>query len=137
MHQGFGLLEVLVALALIALATLGIVNGLSHAFLHALESKAFAHATLQAQNIYERAQANPLGFKQGAYFQIPGSAPNCNPCSPAQQASKDLARWQEQLSEISGEGEILPNGEGVQIIIRWPSVFEPDVEWNEWILYGS
>ena len=135
---GFGLLEVLAALALIAFAMLGWVNGLLSAHLQALESNAMVDAAMQAENIYEQMLANPLGVKQGGYYQMPGVVPSCNPCDPNQQAAKDLAVWQEQLAEelIVGEGEVAAYGNGQQIMIRWQSLLNPDTELSEWVLYG-
>ncbi len=135
---GFGLLEVLAALTLIAFAMLAWVNGLLNTHLQAVESNAMVDAAMQAENIYEQMLANPLGVKQGGYYQMPGVAPSCNPCDPNQQAAKDLALWQEQLAQelIVGAGEVAIYGNGQKIIIRWQSLLSSDTELSEWMLYG-
>ena len=82
--------------------------------------------------------SNPLGVTQGAYFTMPIISPSCNPCSPAQQAFKDLWQWQHELQHtlISGEGEVKAYNNGLQIIIRWQPLENLADEVEEWVLYG-
>ena len=132
MQNGFGLLEVLTTLLLLALGMLSLVNGLLRAEQHSMESLMLAQADVQAINIYEHMLANPLGVKQGAYYHLSGE-PHCNPCDPNLQAAKDLHNWQQQLQQQlwDAQGEVRPQQE---IYLHWQSMF---AESNMWILYAE
>ena len=133
MQNGFGLLEVLAALLLLALGMLSLVNGLLRAEQHSMESLMLAHDDIHACNIYERMLANPLGVKQGAYYYPSNSEPNCNPCDPNLQAAKDMHEWQQQLQQQlwDAQGEVRPKHE---IHLGWQSML---AESNLWILYAE
>jgi prepilin-type N-terminal cleavage/methylation domain-containing protein len=135
MKNGFGLLEVLAALTLLALGMLSLINGLLRSEQHSFEGILLAQADVHATNIYERMQANLVGVRQDAYYHPPGIEPNCNPCDPVLHAAKDLGEWQQQLHEqlVDAEGEVRVNQE---IYLRWQSMMS-DVENNTWVLYGE
>ncbi len=98
--QGFGLIEVLVALLVFTGGILGIaamqLNGLGMIS----NSNALSIAVLGANDMADRMRANPLGVDAGAYDAITGaeSLPQCSACTPQQVAQMDAHSIKEQLS---------------------------------------
>ena len=138
MSPGFGLLEILAALTVLAISMLALTNGLLNAQQHSVESSWLTQASLQAENIYERMLSNNIGRQQGDYYQTPGSTPSCQVCSPHEQAAKDLTQWQQQLQKFIPESEqsILPFSQGQEININWLSPLRTESEKrSEWITY--
>lgn len=138
--SGFGLLEILAGLTLLAISMLALINGLLKAQQHSVESLWLAHANVQAENIYEKKLSNVMGN----YFQTPHFLNDCSVCTPDQQAAKDLITWQQQLQKsIAGsEAEIIPFFDAQKIIIRWPPLWvdksnNKTDKLSEWILYGG
>ena len=101
-QQGFTLLEVLVALLLIAMWMLS-TAGLQASSLKLMKASEFrAQAVQLASDLAERMEANPIGANAGNYvFSGTVSAvTNCATaaCTPAQLAAFDLREWQGAVS---------------------------------------
>ncbi len=73
----------------------------------------------------DRMRANPVAVANGSYDGIgPGTtAPNCNPCVPAQLAQQDGVTWNQDLARL------LPAGQGT-IVTASPNVFDITVRWD-------
>lgn len=104
-HHGFTLIEVLIAVVILALGLLGLA-GLQSTSLRNNQSAYFrSQATLLAYDIADRVRANSVGD-----YNNQGETNNdcvANTCTPAQMAGYDLKQWNSQLSSQ------LPSGEGV------------------------
>lgn len=99
-QQGFTLIEVAVALIVLAVGLLGIAGMQSSGMQNTLKSHHRAVAMMQAQDIADRIRANISGMRAKAYTNaIPTSAPSPScmtsgaTCTPAQLAATDLYNW--------------------------------------------
>lgn len=125
-HNGFTLLEVLIALLVLSIGLLGLA-GLQTIGLRS--SQMATMRTLATQRTYdlsERMRANPAGvyarnYELGVTAAVPASSVECAPapasptpppCTPAQMAAFDLARWLEQIIQPTDGGLPLPGGRG-------------------------
>lgn len=119
--KGFTLLEVLIAVLILAIGLLGMaglqVAGLRNNYSAYLRSQ----STQLAYDIADRMRANPAGVIGGSYNNqaAPNSAPSpdcvSNSCTSSQMASKDLFDWTTTLAAQ------LPNGRGVVCIDSSPN----------------
>lgn len=97
---GFTLLEVLIAVTVLALGVLGLaamqVRGLQGN--HSAEQRFMA--TVLAQDLTERMRANAPGVREGRYDGGAPGAVDCvvTSCTPAEMAGFDLARWSADLA---------------------------------------
>jgi type IV pilus assembly protein PilV len=116
--QGFTLIEVAVALMVLAVGLLGIAGMQSSGMKASHQSHLRAVAMTQAQDLADRIRANLNGLRTTNYTNgIPTAAPspNCqtsaNTCSGAQLALSDLYNWQTQNAAVlpSGQGAIACN----------------------------
>jgi len=112
-QHGFTLIEVLVAVLVLAIGLLGIA-GLQAAGLQ-MNNSAYqrSQAAVLTQDMADRARANTEGYQTGAYnigdptsLSVTDSCFTTDGCSPTQLAQSDVARWRETVQEL------LPGGEG-------------------------
>ena len=104
---GFSLVEVMVAVLVLAIGLLGIAGLQSAALANNLIAYQYTQAATLAQALIERMRANRQGVIDGSYLLDPGASPpvaslDCSSpgtrCSPRQQAHWDLALLSAQLS---------------------------------------
>jgi type IV pilus assembly protein PilV len=114
-QKGFGLLEVLITVVILAIGLLGLA-GLQAAGL-SFNNSAYnrSQATLFAYDIIDRMRANPAAIT--SYTDAPAAAPiaGCMAvagCSATQMAQNDLLEWNTAISATltSGVGSITLNG---------------------------
>jgi type IV pilus assembly protein PilV len=120
---GFSLLEVLVAMTLLALGVLGM-GGLQLSVLRSQQDAQFrTEATLLAADLLERAIMNRGESYTLAFSAEPPLAPDClsQPCTPPQLARFDLARWRALLAEAlpEGNGAVQESGFNLEVTVRW------------------
>lgn len=105
--SGFSLVEVMVAVLVLAIGLLGIAGLQSAALANNLTSYQYTQAAMLAQALIERMRANRQGVIDGSYRLDADAAPpvaslDCSSsgtrCSPRQQAHWDLAMLTAQLS---------------------------------------
>ena len=119
-QSGFTMVEVLVALVVLAIGLLGI----AALYLNSLQSGRTAIYRTQAVNLAadlaDRIRANRTA--QAAYgtlfADVEADVPDCyttGGCSDTDLASSDLARWKAALEQL------LPNGQG-QVVVTLPAV---------------
>lgn len=132
--SGFTLLEVMVALLIMAVGLLGLASLQTLSIKLNQGSYFRTIATVQSQDILDRARANPAGVTAGDY-KISGSgvtsgygagktpSPDCSTttCAPAQLADYDVIQWNTANSALlpEGEGAITINDSLWQVTIRW------------------
>ena len=128
-QKGFSLIEVLIAVVILAIGLLGIA-GLQ------LTGLRFAHnanlryqASLQAYDMADRMRANIQGVNAGAYNSISGagSDPGCitSGCTAGQMAATDAFQWN------IANAQLLPQGTGTVTGAGANSVFTITVSWTE------
>jgi len=125
--RGFSLLEVLVALLVLAIGLLGLASlqTLSIKFNH--QSYEHTQATLLAYDILDRMRANPTGNYAVA---IPASDPGCTgtgaTCTPNNMALHDLYHWGKAIeaSLAGGIGAVTVSNGIADTTLSW---FENDV----------
>ena len=140
MPAGFTLVEVLAALAVLAVGLLGLerlmIDGLSGSRIARQHSQAVALAA----DMGDRIRANGAGA--GAYALAPGApvAPPANdcspatPCSPAELAALDLYHWQQSVRDVLPDAQtsivtaVVGAGPARQydILIRWAQTGNDD-----------
>ncbi len=115
-QSGLTLIEVLIAVVVLAIGLLGIAGLQSAALSNNLIAYQYTQASTLAQATIERMRANRQGVLEGAYLLEaaagPPSAPvNCASaaCSPAQQAKWDLANIYAQLLPAPAPGPVTAN----------------------------
>lgn len=112
---GFNLIEVLIALVVLALGLLGLAALQNFSLRANHQSMQRTQATVAIQSIIDRMRANPAGVAGGnyelpAYTNAPPASPNCasTVCTTSDVANYDLAGWIQQLTSSQALG---PTGE--------------------------
>lgn len=130
-RNGFTMLEVLVAVLIIALGLLGLAGLQAVGLRNSQTAYLRTIATQQAYDISDRIRANLAGVAAGSYNAIdsaaaPNPAPDCeaNACTTAQLAQMDHAQWAANL------GALLPGGGG-RVDAQGNNVFRIAVYWIE------
>jgi type IV pilus assembly protein PilV len=122
-HHGFGLLEVLISVIILAIGFLGIAALQTSAirFNHSAELRSIA--VNQLTNMAERLYANPAGVSAGNYNNLSGipAETSCSPCTPADIAIRDMNRWNNDNAHFLplGQGEVTGDGSLFTLTIRW------------------
>lgn len=126
--QGFTLIEVLVAMVILAGALLGLAS-LQAATLRNAQSAYFRSvATQLAYDMSDRMRSNPAGVANGNYNNTAATADDCSPanaspCTAAQMAGFDLAQWN---SALAAARDGLPNANGTVCIDSTPDTANCD-----------
>lgn len=104
-EAGFSLVEVLIALVVIAFGLLGLVALQSHSMKSTHSAHLRTQATLYAYDMLDRMRANREAARAGGYdLALEDAAPTCNP-SDADLIDCDRAEWRADVAS-------LPNGTG-------------------------
>jgi type IV pilus assembly protein PilV len=132
-HNGFTLIEVLVAMLVLAVGLLGLAGLQAHALKNNQSAYYRSQATQLAYDIADRMRANQIEAKNFATSQYdsdvlaPADATNqanCKTttgCTPAQMAEQDLYDWQQNLKEWLplGTGSINAVDPIITVTINW------------------
>jgi type IV pilus assembly protein PilV len=126
--RGFTLVEVLVALLVLAIGLLGLAALQTTGVRFNQESYLRSQAILIAYDIVDRIRANATGKTAGNYDNVTASATFTAPaclgavsCTPANIATYDLAGWKARIAASlpAGTGEIATSGNRRTITITW------------------
>lgn len=122
--QGFTLLEVMVAMIILAIGLLGLAGLQAISLTRNNESNFRQQAALLAYDIADRMRANIAGVRDPSLgnnssyhmmgVNLPSSATVTCPCTPAQLAAKDLIEWSDLVSTE------LPSGNSIVCIDNTP-----------------
>ena len=130
-HQkGSSLLEVLIALLIMAIGLLGLAAVQVNSLKNLNNSQFRSLATTYAYGMAERMRSNRSAVIAGYYDAIDASAtdPNCTSCTAAQIAQLDAYQWHQSLSSSVASGG-LPTGNGT--VLKNGSVYDITVSWQE------
>jgi len=126
--QGFTLVEVLVALLVLAIGLLGLAALQTTGMRFNQESSLRSQAIMIAYDIVDRMRANSIGKTAGDYDTVSATAtftaPSCIGavnCTPDQIATFDLASWKARIAAAlpAGTGAISTSGTRRTITITW------------------
>lgn len=135
--HGFTLLEVMIALVILAIGVMGVIGLQISTYKQLHTSHNFSKAAMLASDMADRMLANQGKVESSAYFHTTApSEPekNCtrSTCTPAELASYDIWHWQTELagqdpedgSKIPGSlpnprGEVLQEDDDYIIVVRW------------------
>lgn len=153
-HQGFTLIEVLIAIVIFSIGLLGIASlqiaGMR--FTHGSQLRSIA--TLQAETMADLMRANEFAVRNGFYNMGPTSMPttfptNCSTtvCAAAARATFDLVTWNQATGgqPLQANNEVLPQGVGMVCVDSTPNngtpagwacdnlgnVFAIKIQWQE------
>lgn len=129
-QSGFTMLEVLVAIVVLAFGLLGLAGLQADGLRNNTSAYMRSQATLMAYDMLDRMRANMQAVESGDYDNLMGTTPTdpgcvTSGCSVAQMAQHDAYEWSQNLSEIlpSGQGRVIGNGSG--------SIFSITVMWDD------
>lgn len=143
-NNGFTLMEVLVALAVLSIGLLGMAGMQLFSLKSSHDAYMRTQATLFAYDLIDKMRANRDEALSGSYDSalnaIPAPVPNCRTanCNATQLASYELAEWKCGLGIYAGNVScaaplnatpILPNGDGR--VDRNGNVFTITITWDE------
>ncbi|WP_372880679.1 type IV pilus modification protein PilV [Psychromonas sp.] len=132
-QQGSSLLEILVAVFILAIGLLGLAALQANSLKNINNSQFRTLATTFAYDMAERMRSNQVGISEGGYDAITASVskPSCGPCTPVQLSQRDGYQWNQQISLPVMSGG-LPTGSGtVTKINNDPLLFAITVAWQE------
>ena len=123
-ETGFTMIEVLVALIVLAIGLLGVAGVQTLAMKQTTNSHVRSQVSILAYDMVERIRANLPGAEGGEYSNITAAptAPSCTTCTPAQVADLDASQWYASLDDaIPGfTGATVSFANGVATItINW------------------
>jgi type IV pilus assembly protein PilV len=127
-QSGFTMLEVLVAIVVLAFGLLGLAGLQADGLRNNTSAYLRSQATLMAYDMMDRMRANMQGVESGDYDNLMGTTPTdpaciTSGCSVSQMAQHDAYEWSQQLAEIlpSGQGRVIGNGAGsaFTITVMW------------------
>tara|TARA_R110001583_G_scaffold26571_7_gene95839 strand:- start:6200 stop:6730 length:531 start_codon:yes stop_codon:yes gene_type:complete len=129
-QTGSSLLEVLIALLIMAIGLLGLASVQIISLKNLNNSQFRSLATAYAYEMAERMRSNRPAVSAGSYDTIDASAtdPGCTSCTSTQIAQLDAYQWNQSISSSVASGG-LPTGNGT--VLKNGSVFDIKVSWQE------
>ena len=129
-NTGFSLLEVLIALLILAVGLLGMASLMLHSMKSNQSSYQRTQASLLAYDMAERLRLNPTIATAGNNYVIastasPGSAVTCPSgiCTAAQSSAVDVYEWSKAINDQQLSGTVARNGNIYTINVSWDVSF--------------
>jgi len=130
-NTGFSLLEVLIALLILAVGLLGMASLMLHSMKSNQSSYQRTQASLLAYDMAERLRLNPtIATSGGTNYVIastasPGSAVTCpsGTCTAAQSSAVDVYEWSKAINDQQLSGTVARNGNLYTINVSWDVSF--------------
>lgn len=129
-NTGFSLLEVLIALLILAVGLLGMASLMLHSMKSNQSSYQRTQASLLAYDMAERLRLNPTIATAGNSYVIgstasPGSAVTCpsGTCTAAQSSAVDVYEWSKAINDQQLSGTVTRNGNIYTINVSWDVSF--------------
>lgn len=125
-QTGFTMIEVLVALIVLAIGLLGVAGVQTLAMKQTTNSHVRSQVSILAYDMVERIRANLPGAEGGEYSSITAAptAPTCTTCSPAQVADLDASQWYTSLNNS------IPGFTGASVTVA-SGVATVTINWTE------
>lgn len=138
-HQGFSLLEVMIALLVLALGLLGLAALQNMGLRLNHQSYERTQATILIYEMIDRMRANPAGVVMGNYALSMTSVPptaslNCEASSctsSTAMAAYDMNRWITAVAGTTTQRAALAGGQGSISRVGTTSLFDISVQWQE------
>lgn len=128
-HKGFSLIEVLVAMVILAIGLLGLASMQTVSMRNIHSAYMRSQASVLAYDMLDRIRANANQAVTTTSYLInfgivAPSSSDCtsSACTPSQMAAYDLSRWKTALANTlpSGDGRIVAGtGNGFVITVQW------------------
>ena len=121
-QSGFTLLEILVAMLVMAIGLLGLAGLMTSSMRNNLSASHRTQATWMAYDIVDRMRANRVTAVTGGYATPMGTAAACSAAQPTGTVpAQDIAAWKNQLACAlpAGNGSITLAGTRATILIQW------------------
>lgn len=123
-QSGFTLLEVLVAMLVLAIGLLGLAGLMASSMRNNLSASHRTQATWMAYDIVDRMRSNRAGAVTGGYATAMGTAATCSAAVPTGTVpAQDIAAWKNQLACVlpAGNGSIAVDTgtRAATIVIQW------------------
>lgn len=122
-QSGFTLLEVMVAMLVLAIGLLGLAGLMTSSMRNNLSASHRTQATWMAYDIIDRMRANRAGAATGGYATAMGTAATCSTALPVGTIkNQDIVAWKNQLACAlpAGNGSIaFPASGHARVVIRW------------------
>ncbi|MHA7879896.1 MAG: type IV pilus modification protein PilV [Saccharospirillum sp.] len=133
-EQGVGLIEVLISLLILSIGLLGMAALQARGLTMTTESLQRTQATVLANDLIERARANRPNIADYA-MPFANPLPTCDTSFSIDNSGvseNDLDEWQNNLACLlsSGNGQVVINGNVIQVTIQWQDRTEEDDEGN-------
>lgn len=125
-QSGFTLLEVLVAMLVLAIGLLGLAGLMASSMRNNLSASHRTQATWMAYDIVDRMRSNRAGAMTGGYATAMGTAATCSTAVPTGTVpAQDIAAWKNQLACS------LPAGNGSIAVDTATRVATILIQWND------
>ncbi len=123
-QRGVTLIEVLVALVIIAAGLLALIQLQTKSLRAASSAANRTHAMVTTVDILERMRINAAEVTSGAYAVSWTDFP-----SGTTLAARDVREWKAELADVlpEGEGRIVLNGNVATVSVRWAEPWDPDL----------
>lgn len=131
-QRGFTLLEVLVAMVVLAFGLLGLAGLQMTALSLGHQAHFRSLATQRAEDLADRMRANLAGVRAGHYVSALAGDADCGtgPCTPRQMADHDRSRW------LAETGAMLPDGGG-SLVLDPGALYVIAVTWTDKEMKGA